>query len=437
MILELRAGAAPAALLPPLRLHPGCYTIGRAVHCDLVVAGSGIAPRHCEVRVGVRAVTLQRLGAGAAVAVNGKAVADGDRAALRSGDRLTLGSHAFEVTVSREIRPTADAAPVNAAPDQRAPLRGAPHDALFFRHAAALLPPGPGSIFAGYRIEESIGQGASAVVLRARRLADDLEVALKVLRPGDTIYAEATARLAREARAGGLLAGHPNLVRVYEAGRAGPFAYLALELVRGRDAEAMLTEAGPFAPERAVQITLAAAEALAYARRFGLIHRDVKPANILLGTDGTIRLLDLGLARVAGPGRSSALTRTGDALGTPLYMAPEQIDRIATIDHRADIYALGGTLYTLVAGHPPFPPGPLLEVLAAVQGLPAPPLRVTAPHAQPALERIVARCLEKDPSARYPDYAELIRDLRRVQHGPGERTRISRRRSHALDARDG
>ena len=259
-----------------------------------------------------------------------------------------------------------------------------------------------------FELLAELGRGGQGTVRRARD-AGGQEVALKLL-PALTDHAD-RERFAREVEALRRVED-PGLVRVLGADLQGPRPWIALELVEGESLEARLRERGPLDPAQAVRVVGALAETLGRLHGLGIVHRDLKPANVLLRPDGSPVLLDLGLALLADAG---GLTRTGELLGTPTYMAPEQAQGLpGSTGPATDVWGLGAVLYALLSGQPPFPGEQPLEVLTAVlTSQPAPPSR-HRPGLDPRLERLVLRCLTKDPAER-PQLPELQRALRALR----------------------
>jgi hypothetical protein len=254
----------------------------------------------------------------------------------------------------------------------------------------------------GYEILSRLGAGGMGIVYRARHVALGRTVALKVLAPR-LATPEFERRFEREARALAAI-DHPNVVRVFDAGRDGEHLFIAMELVDGRSLERVIDEA-PIEPARLLPLIRDVAHGLACIHEAGLVHRDVKPSNVLVGDDGVARLTDFGLAIEAEP--LSRITQTGEFLGTPHYDAPEQIQGRA-VDHRSDLYALGVVLFQALTGRLPFT-APHGAALIAKHLQEPPPL-----DAVPLAWRdVVARLLAKDPDARYPDARALLRDLGR------------------------
>jgi len=204
---------------------------------------------------------------------------------------------------------------------------------------------------------------------------------------------------------------HPNIVRVYEIGTVGDMHYFTMDCIEGTDFEGWL-QAHPGRIREAVEILARAAEALDYAHRHGVVHRDIKPGNLLIATDGEPFLADLGLGRALDAG--STATAAGTVLGTPAYMPPEQAaGNVRDVDAQSDIYSLGAVLYHVLTGKPPFSADSIGGVLRSViENDPRPP-RLVNPAVPLDLELVCLKCLEKEKDRRYPSAAELARDLRR------------------------
>ncbi|MBC7237131.1 MAG: protein kinase, partial [Chloroflexi bacterium] len=254
---------------------------------------------------------------------------------------------------------------------------------------------------------ELIGIGGAAEVYRALD-ANGRQVAVKIL--SERAEDDLIKRFLREGR---VLSGlhHPHIVAIHEMGEAHGLRYLVMELVEGGSLKERL-EAGPLPWPEAVEIARQIADALGYAHRRGIVHRDVKPGNIMFTADGSAKLADFGLAHLSD---ASAMTRTGTIMGTVFYLAPEQCLG-HPIDARADLYALGAVLYEMLVGQPPFVGPTAVSIIYKHLNEQPPPLRDRDPSLPPLLEAIVSRLLQKDPSRRFPDAEALIDALAQVDH---------------------
>jgi len=271
-----------------------------------------------------------------------------------------------------------------------------------------------------YAIRDELGRGGMGVVYRARHPRLERDVALKVLVRGCDADAVGRERFAREVRAAARL-HHPAIVAVQDVGEAQGLPYLVMDLVQGESLADRIKRTGPLDPAEAARITARLAEAVDYAHQHGILHRDLKPGNVMLTAQGAPLLTDFGLAKLADAAES--LTRTGVFPGTPSYMAPEQLGHEGgALGRPTDVYGLGATLYDLLTGEPAFS-GPTLQVLAQVACLaPAPPSS-RRPGLDPDLDAVVLTCLEKDPDRRYPTAAALAADLDRYLAGEPVRAR--------------
>ena len=255
----------------------------------------------------------------------------------------------------------------------------------------------PGMIFAGYRVEELVGRGGMGVVYRATDLSLERPVALKLVAPELAEDERFRERFLREPRLAASL-DHPHVIPIYEAGEHDGQLYLAMRFVEGSDLRTILEREEKLSPERTLAVLAQVADALDAAHRRALVHRDVKPANVLLDEDGHAYLSDFGITKQVG-GDS---TDTGRVVGTLDYLAPEQI-RGDPVDGRADVYALGCVLYECLAGVPPFRRPTEAEILwAHMQEHPA-PLR-----GQPRLDPVLRKALAKNQEDRYGSCTELI-----------------------------
>ena len=262
-----------------------------------------------------------------------------------------------------------------------------------------------------YRILGELGRGAMGVVYRAVDPLIEREVALKTLLadlPADVID-EVRVRFLREARSAGRL-NHPNIVTIFDVGEEGGAAYIAMEFLEGRSLHQMMKDPQRIPYHTAADIIAQVADALYHAHQFSIVHRDVKPANVVVAPSGRAKLTDFGVAYVP----ASNVTQTGSALGSPRYMAPEQVLG-QPIDARADIFSLGVVLYELLTRRNPFEwPGDttVFALMQRIAGEPHPPLRQIDPQIPAGFDRIMDRALAKRPQDRYQSASEFASDLR-------------------------
>lgn len=264
-----------------------------------------------------------------------------------------------------------------------------------------------GAVIAGrYEVAERIAEGGMSTVYRARRLDDGAVVALKVLRGEYAADHEFIERFAREARAAEALA-HQNIVRVLESGQDGDTYFIAMEYVDGPDLKAYLRRVGRLEPADAERIALQVCEALEYAHRQGIIHRDVKPENILLAPDGSVKVADFGIARALA---TSTITQPGTVIGTVHYLSPEQA-RGASVGRGSDIYALGVVLFEMLTGRLPFAgDSPIAIALKHLHESPPAP-RSIEPSIPLRLEGIIQKAMAKPSQDRYGSAREMAGDL--------------------------
>ncbi len=266
-----------------------------------------------------------------------------------------------------------------------------------------------------YEMQQRIGRGGMADVYLARDVLLDRLVAIKVLFPEYATDPSFVERFRREAQSAANL-NHPNIVSVYDWGRSNNTYFMAMEYVPGRTLADALRDVGAISAMKAAEVGIEVAAALSFAHRNNVVHRDIKPGNILIGSTGQLKVADFGIARALGSAADTGLTQHGAVMGTAAYFSPEQAQG-GQPDPRSDLYSLGIVLYEMVAGRVPFT-GENTVAIAYKQVHDQPtPLNQFAPDVPRAFEAIVARLLTKDPSRRYPT-AEAVRDdLRRFRDG--------------------
>jgi eukaryotic-like serine/threonine-protein kinase len=277
----------------------------------------------------------------------------------------------------------------------------------------------PRTLAGRYRLDEVIGRGGMSTVYRGTDLALDRVVAVKValdpLVEQSPVY---LARFTREAQAAAAV-GHPGVVTVYDAGADGPTRFIVMEYVPGRSLAEILSEREhkPLEPDKAADIAAQAADALSAAHAAGIIHRDIKPGNIMVTPDGSVKVLDFGIARALG---GDALTQTATVLGTAAYMSPEQALG-QPVDARSDIYSLGCVLYEMLTGEPPFVADVAAAMLHQHVRVEPKPARERNPAISPALNELIMQMLAKSPKDR-PQTAAEVRDRLAQAADPQDRS---------------
>src|SRR5579859_6869760 len=260
-----------------------------------------------------------------------------------------------------------------------------------------------------YQIQDPIGRGGMATIYRGRDLRTDRIVAIKILREVYSTDPKFVTRFQREAKAASSLQ-HPNIVQVYDYGQSDGNYFIVMEYIEGTDLRRYLRSRGMLAVDRVIIIAHDIALGLGAAHRRQIVHRDVKPQNVLVGRDGSIKLTDFGIASVYKDINDERLTTTGMTLGTVQYYAPEQAQG-EIVSPAADVYALGIVMYEMLTGRPPFDGDtPVAVAMQHIQDVPTPPSELN-PTIPPALEEIILRCLEKAPEMRYRNGSSLARAL--------------------------
>jgi eukaryotic-like serine/threonine-protein kinase len=279
-----------------------------------------------------------------------------------------------------------------------------------------------------YRVAHRLGSGGMADVWCAEDQELGRRVALKVLSGRLAEDASFRERFRREASAAAGLQ-HPHIVGIYDRGEWDGTPYIAMEFVSGRTLKQLVTEEGPLPPDRAVDLTIQVLRALRYAHKHGIVHRDIKPQNVILDEEGQAKVADFGIAHAG----ASDMTETGSIVGTAQYLSPEQAQG-RPVSPRSDLYSVGVVLYELLTGRVPFEAeSPVTVALKQVSERPVPPSQLQ-PGIPPALEAVVLRALEKDPARRFADADEFIAALQAARRAPERAVVLERTPGEPWDA---
>lgn len=401
------------------------FSIGRSLQADLSVDDLRVSRRHCAIKHTPHGLALENLRSANGTYVNGQRV---ETALLRAGDRITVGSAEFEVSVSYDDAEHLDQSHIcencersislmTFAEGEVVQLEGTRFVCPQCRAEAAIpefshVELDVIGILAeeGFEVLEKLSVSGVVPIYRARKVALDQIVAIKALPLSVIVSKKKISRFAQEARVQARLR-HRNIVSIYDVRKARDLVYIVMEMIEGETLLQMIERTGSrLAVKDTLRTGYHVARALAHAAGRGIIHRDVKPSNIMIGVDHEAKLIDFGLGKNTRD-MALSITSDGETLGTLGYMAPEQLGGAKEADHRADIYGLGATLYHCLAGRPPFDAvaihklrdaqaaGPALDLLSGV------PLNLVT---------FIARCLHSDPLRRPQTAEDALRALESI-----------------------
>ncbi len=358
-----------------IEIHPDQpIVIGRETGPGTSLTDHLISRRHIHVVRGTGGIRIKDLGSRNGTLLNGRKVIE---ALLRPADRIQIGE---TVLTYYDVAPEASDDPF------------------------------VGQVIAGHRIERLIGRGGMGTVYRATQLSLARPVALKVLHSNLTANRTFVERFLQEARASARL-NHYHIIQVHDVGQSGPHHFISMEFMDAGSVADLLREQGKIPLELALSILRDAARGLEYAEKSGIVHRDIKPDNLLRNHEGATKIGDLGIAKWADS--SGFAHQTEGVFGTPYYTAPEQA-RGEPVDHRADLFALGATFYHMIAGRPPTSGGSATDLLRPTPEDRPVPLRELRPDLHPDVGRMAAALLEREPKDRYPSATVLLKDIEEI-----------------------
>lgn len=298
----------------------------------------------------------------------------------------------------------------SASPDETAPLT--PPSAAAQQAPPKAADPWIGKVLGGCRIEKRLGHGGMAVVYRAKHLRLDIPVAVKILDPQHVkVDASFVQRFVREARSAARLR-HPNVVSVLDVGKQNDTYFIIMELIEGGSVRSMIERRGCIDPSTSLHIVLDIAKALKAARTQNLVHRDIKPDNIMLDVDGTAKLADLGLAKQLDGRKDLTITQSGVVVGTPYYIAPEQVEDPRSADLRSDIYSLGATFYHMICGQVPFTGNSSVSIMVKHLDGNATEPHIANPRVPLAISRLIMHMMARKPEDRPQTPDALIEEIK-------------------------
>ncbi len=388
----------------------GVYTLGRSPQNSIRVLDMKVSKTHCELRVaehnGSLHAALHDPESTHGCELNGQPVARGKDVRIKPGDELRLGLTILRLLSAGDSDD--DAKPVAGRSVDGAPAAPASNGDGATRQT---LPPDAlvGKQLGGYMVEKKIGMGGMGGVYLAEQVSLNRKVALKVLNETFASDSAFVDQFVNEARAAGAL-NHPNVVQVYDVGDDQGHYYFSMEVMPGGSLEDKIREA-PVDWEVGLNWFLDATNALIFAKRREILHRDVKPDNLMIGEDESAKLCDLGLAKKS---EVADLMDQG-IIGTPHFISPEAIRRKGDIDHRTDLYSLGCTFYRVFTGKNPYPAGTVKEIILGHLNKPIPHATALNPEVPKEIDAAIAMLMAKDPAERYQTPEELLRELDKIR----------------------
>lgn len=402
------------------------YVMGRSRSCDITIRDPHLSRQHIALHVLADGIRLTDLGSSNGCKVNDESVREG---LLRAGDRIRLGETELLIDEgSTSAARSTEALPPSAQTDL---LRRMPHCAA----CGVLVPkndiiagkarvagestfcsgctdPNLGMLLGGFRLLAPLGEGAMGAVYRAHQISLQRQVAVKLLLNCFTADEAAVQRFLREARIGSRC-DHPGIVQVIDAGYQDGIYFLALEYVEGRNLADRMAAEGPLPPAVIVAIGRRVCTAMAHAHARGVVHRDLKPGNLLESATGDIKVADLGLAKSFEESGLSTLTQVGTTMGTLTYMPPEQLGDARDADARSDVYALGATLFHLLTGNRPYPGRTPREYAEQIKSFPIHwPPAASGVAVPPRLKEALEKAMAKTPAARFQNMDQFGAALR-------------------------
>jgi serine/threonine-protein kinase len=395
--------------------------LGRGTEATFRIQDPSISRRHCQISNTSRGLLIADLGSSNGTYVNGQRLQAG-WTQLAPNDQVILGQNEVRVLAPTQAgAPGAPppgqgyrcgncARPITPQEIQQNRYRQDTNGRLICAECLKQFDFDPAMVD-GYRIEKKLGQGAFGAVFKAVALKDNSVCALKTIRPQLVSSERDVQRFFRESDTGRQLV-HPNITQIFDAGESKGVYFIAMEYIEGREVSKLIEEYGRLDVGYSMRVTIQIANALQHAFERGIVHRDIKPDNIMVNTQGVAKLVDFGLAKSFTQAGQSGLTAPGEGMGTLAYMPPEQLDNALNADQRSDIYSLGATCYHMLSGARPFNEKTTRSfIMKILNSMPA-PLRPLNPAVPAPLEDIITRAMSKKPEDRYQTPKEMEADLR-------------------------
>jgi len=390
----------------PIPTDGSRFTIGRRSTCSLVLRIDTISREHCYVQYNDGDYWIYDNGSANATLLNGTPC---EKAKLMHGDVVTLDRVTLEYLSDDGETGSISETEREFVVQNRPSLGSAytPENSLIGK-----------SVSNKYKVLSVLGEGGMAMVYKARANDDGKLVALKVLKGGSsaassTVDPENRARLLKEFKAGTKL-NHTNIMQVYDLCEHKGLPCIAMEYINGSSLQEILNEKGKLSPKATLKVGIQVARALEAALEQRIIHRDIKPENIMISHAGEVKVTDLGLAKELSQFVSVNITKTGEGIGTLHYMPPEQVENTKGVDHRADIYALGASLYECFCGQPPFDEVGVWKFVEAIQEKPVPNINERVDGLPDRIWPLLQKALEKKPDKRYKTPTEFRMEMESI-----------------------
>jgi predicted Ser/Thr protein kinase len=387
--------------------------VGRGVETSFRIQDPSISRRHCQITNSQQGVLIADLGSSNGTYVNGQRISSWTQ--LKLNDQVILGNNEIHIAPVAVSSSTQGAAcsncqkPIAATEISAGRVRQDTNGRLICGDCLKQFDFEP-NLVDGYVISKKLGQGAFGAVYKAAQNATGRTVALKTIKPQLVSNENDVKRFFREAETGAMLV-HPNITQVYEAGENKGVYFIAMEYIEGRELTKYIEQYGKLDVGYALRVTIQVANALGHAFDKGIVHRDIKPDNIMVTPTGVAKLVDFGLAKSFTSSGQSGLTAPGEGMGTLAYMPPEQLDNALMADQRSDIYSLGASFYHMLAGKRPFEEKTTRSFILKILNQMPPPVRVLNPAVPPEIQTIIEKAMAKAPEDRYQKPQEFEADL--------------------------